>query len=500
MTSIANVNSIKINSSSRSGYGPFYSNKKIVSVDLGGVPWTNNSMVNAFNNCNKLTSVTDINDNVLNMHSTFAYCNDLVNAPKLSNSAVHLGYTFYSCQNLVNAPTIPSFVNDMTYTFGLCYKLVNPPLLPNSVSHLYRTFYSCNSLSTAPVIPNSVINIEGAFSGCKNLTSAPVIPSSVYSVAYAFQSCTNISGDVYVYSSTIAGASGMFNNTTTPKNVYIPYNVSLGIYTDTYNAFNAVGYKPSVIQHGVTIKETPDFAVYNNDWWACGYDGVIHKYLLTQQTQVTVPGTINGKQASINLANFSNKYSLTTTMTTLNLNNAMVTNMAEAFAGASSVINVVTGINTNSICVNMANAFASCRNLTSISSVPGGIKTLFRGFIGCYKLQSLPTFPDTIEDYYLAFDACNGLTTAPIISSNAKNVSRAFSGCNSLSGNVYIKSNKITSAVNCFNITSPLRKNVYIPFKNSDGTNSATYNSFIAAGYKTDGSYQNVYLTNWTPT
>ena len=49
------------------------------------------------------------------------------------------------------------------------------------------------------------------------------------------------------------------------------------------------------------------------------------------------------------------------------------------------------------------------------------------------------------------------------------------------------------NARNCFNTTS-LIKNVYIPFTYENGVNTATYNSFITAGYDEIGTTNGVYL------
>ena len=492
MTSIANVNSVTINTNTFKS-----SAANIVSVDLGYVPWVNNNMYGAFASKTKLTTVTNINDNVTQMYNTFFGCNSLVNAPTLPNSLVNMGYTFFRCYNLVNVPTIPNSVEDMCRAFCECNNIVHPPIIPNSVVNMELCFGTCNNLVTAPSIPDSVTNMSQAFSSCKNLTRAPIIPSSVTSFSYAFNGCVNLTGDVYIYSSIITSASAVFNATSLPKNVYIPYNASLGIYTDTYNSFNSQGYKPDVVKDGVVIRENPNFGVYNTDWWACNYDGEIHKYLnATAQTRINIPGQIGGKQSRINLSNFCNKYNSRTTITTIDLNNSIITNMSEMCASCSNLTTVLN-VNPNSPVTNMASAFASCAKLTSISAIPNNVTYLYRAFIACSNLTTIPNLPKSLVSAGLAFQACNNIVTAPIIHDKIEYMWAMFDNCNKLTGNIYIKSNRVTNAIRCFNGPTTLRKNVYIPFVNSDGTTSATYQAFTAAGYKTDGSYQNVYLMNY---
>jgi hypothetical protein len=57
-----------------------------------------------------------------------------------------------------------------------------------------------------------------------------------------------------------------------------------------------------------------------------------------------------------------------------------------------------------------------------------------------------------------------------------------FSECNNLQGRINILSEDITRASGCFYNTS-LPKDVYIPYTYTNGVNTQTFNSFVAAGY-----------------
>lgn len=209
MTTVT-INSVVINSTSGTAQsGPFRENNTITSVDLGGVPWTSNSMSNAFSGCNKLTAVTNINNSMVNM------CN-----------------AFNQCRNLVNAPVIPNSVTDMSSTFAQCRNLVNAPVIPASVTNMYRTFYHCTNLVNAPVIPASVTKMHAAFEGCKNLT-----------------------GNIYIENNNVSSADMCFFMTTLPKNVYIPFTYSNGVNTKTYNSFISYGYKTDGSVEGVYLKD-----------------------------------------------------------------------------------------------------------------------------------------------------------------------------------------------------------------------------------------------------
>ena len=187
----------------------YYNYQNITSVDLIHTPFVNNSMYNAFYNCQNLKSVTNINDNVKNMSYAFSECSNLVNAPVIPNSVINMSHTFYYCESLENAPVIPNSVVNMAYTF-----------------------YCCSNITNAPVIPNSVVNMCGTFYCCY-LTNAPTIPNS----------------------ENITNAANCFEGTSLTKNVYIPFKYANDEYTSTYNAFIDAGYKIDGSVDGVYLKD-----------------------------------------------------------------------------------------------------------------------------------------------------------------------------------------------------------------------------------------------------
>ena len=232
----------------------FKNNKTIVNIDLCDVPWVNNSMFNAFYNCNNLTSITNINQNVTNMSRTFQSCSNLVNVPVIPNSVTDMSSTFEECASLVNAPVIPNSVTDMYYTFFYCISLVNAPVIPNSVTDMYYTFCYCIRLVNAPVIPNSVTDMYGTFHSCSNLVNVPVIPNSVTHMVSTFNGCSNLTGNIFIQSENITNASGCFTGQP-QKNVYIPFTYENGVNTKTYNAFIDAGYKTDGSVNGVYLKD-----------------------------------------------------------------------------------------------------------------------------------------------------------------------------------------------------------------------------------------------------
>ena len=167
-----------------------------------------------------------------------------------------------------------------------------------------------------------------------------------------------------------------------------------------------------------------------------------------------------------------------------------VTNMAVTFACCSNLVN--TPIIPNSV-TDMFGTFGECNNLLNPPIIPNSVTNMAVTFYNCSNLVNAPVIPNSVTDMALSFEECTNLVNAPVIPNSVTNMYRTFNQCSNLTGNMYIQSENITNATNCFNQTS-LTKNVYIPFTYENGVNTLTYNSFINAGYTTNGSVNGVYL------
>lgn len=153
----------------------------------------------------------------------------------------------------------------------------------------------------------------------------------------------------------------------------------------------------------------------------------------------------------------------------------------------------------------MDDTFFYCYNITTPPVLPTSITFLRTTFCACYNLISAPVIPNNVTNMYGTFWSCNRISQAPIIPENVTTVDYLFASCTNLTGDITIKSTEITNAVNCFLDTS-LTKNVYMPITYVNGVNTATYNSFVAAGYDANGTVNGVYIKdidtlripNWT--
>ena len=153
----------------------------------------------------------------------------------------------------------------------------------------------------------------------------------------------------------------------------------------------------------------------------------------------------------------------------------------------------------------MDDAFFYCHSITIPPILPTNITSLRTTFCDCYNLISAPVIPNNVTDMYGTFWGCSRMSQAPIVPENVTKVAYLFASCTNLTGDITIKSTEITNAVNCFLYTSST-KNVYIPFIYTNGVNTNTYNSFVAAGYDANGTTNGVYIKdidtlripNWT--
>ncbi len=151
--------------------------------------------VDAFKNCDSLTSVT-IPDSVTTIGDwAFCGCNNLTSVT-IPDSVTTIGDgAFYSCHSLTSV-TIPDGVTTIgNDTFYVCNNLTSVTI-PDSVTTIENdAFYGCHSL-TSVTIPNSVKTIGNqAFSSCYALKSV-TIPDSVMTIGNnAFWGCSKLSYD-----------------------------------------------------------------------------------------------------------------------------------------------------------------------------------------------------------------------------------------------------------------------------------------------------------------
>ena len=147
--------------------------QNITSINLHNIPWTDNSMRGAFDQCKNLTSVSGINPNVTNM--AVAFQSTLISeAPIIPNSVINMSGTF-TLTRLTNAPKIPNSVTNMAFTFNYDSYMSNVPDInvPNCICFAY-TFGGCSNLTKSNISSQSVTNALSMYYRCENLTDVNI--------------------------------------------------------------------------------------------------------------------------------------------------------------------------------------------------------------------------------------------------------------------------------------------------------------------------------------
>ena len=429
-------------------YGAFYNSRTIDSVT-----GLNNSVTNmtiAFGNCTNLKSSPTLPSNVTTLDSCFINCTNLTSTPTLPNSVVNLSATFYGCSNLIQVNEIPDSVINMEGTFYKCHNLTSINALPNNVENLAYTFSSTN-IAESPTIPNSVTNMYGTFGNCTKLTTAPTIPDSVtdLSLTFMFDSklyqMPNIPDSITTLDRTFLLCEGFvsWNSSNT-------LSANLETMRMTFVKCTNITYVPSLYNY---TKLTNMYDAFQNCW----------KLSYTPNIPDSVTHMAGTFSCCRNLTNITN----------------LPPNLVNMGAGGSDLIPELPGQHMLE-----SGCFSYCTNLpdTNVPRIPNTVEDMCGTFAGCYTFVNTPTLPTSVINTAECFMSCRNLITTTAIPSNVTNVQNMFAGCTNLTGNIYVASNKIQDASNCFRGATAI-KNLYIPFKNSDNSYSATYNTFKALGY-----------------
>ena len=143
----------------------------------------------------------------------------------------------------------------------------------------------------------------------------------------------------------------------------------------------------------------------------------------------------------------------------------------------------------------MSKAFYNCTNLTTVTNVVSNVTNMYQCYTNCKNLTNIPSIPNSVVDLAFSFQNCSNITSIPSIPLSTTKIYKTFDNCVSLAGDIRIRAQNITNATNAF-INTEAIKNVYIPFRYANHTYTATYNSFINAGYSTTTRKDGVLLKN----
>lgn len=440
----------------------FNGQSSISSVDLKNTAWQNNSMVNAFRDCGNLTSISNISNTVTDMSGAFAGSG--ISSATIPDGVTDLGSPHTVVTNLYgyDLPDYPYFKNDYGYVY------LDTPYVTNSSRMIVRNnttniissenvkqykvervnstyfkiggWYNATRNSAMDLLNIKVSDLTvGTFEGCYNIVNAPTIPNSVINAERIFYNCCNLKE------------------------------------CKTLSSNNNL-----------------DYAFWNcqNLTYVCDIPNGVHtvNYTFSNCRSLTLPPAISNTVTNMYYT-FENCYNL-------NKLPSIPNSVRILYFTFENCISITSMSNVGENVEEMQFTYQSCNNLVTTKPLPESATYLRYVFSRCVNLTQAPSTPRNITCFDGVYANCKSLVTAPIIPDKVYRMYQCFINCTNLTGDILIMSNRLSEArsiENIFNKTS-LTKNVYIPFTYDNGVNTATYNSFIAAGYTTDGSVNGVYL------
>jgi hypothetical protein len=95
-------------------------------------------------------------------------------------------------------------------------------------------------------------------------------------------------------------------------------------------------------------------------------------------------------------------------------------------------------------------------------------------YSNCSNLTGSPACGDNVTNMSYAYENCRKLTGAPVCGPNVTNMCCTYYNCQNLYGNMYVYSNNVSNATNCFTGRSTSNQlNIFV------NLGTASYNSFI---------------------
>jgi len=473
-------------------YNTFY-NCLILESSLE-IPVGVTNMTQSFYNCTRLGDAPVIPNSVTNMYKTFDGCYSLESATDIPESVTDLRWTFSNCTNLKESPEIDAQINDMSGTFYNCQNLVNAPVIPNSVTNMYKTFSDCINLISVPIIHNNIVNMESAFYNCYSLVDAPnmINASNVIDMSQTFYNCNSLMSDkeisYYVWESDDFENKIYFGSEGYELGNEL-YKVIVTKDPETYYGYindeddNYIYYiKNEVPSIGDKIYITYNYKDFEE------YDEIDDiQTVIEDEEEIIYIHLLNH-----NISAHKNEYTNITTSTEYDIDLDYVYEIVNKEETENGYF--VTLRHNDELIEDISienNSYIIYKTIPNIF-LPNNVTNMYMTFYNCQSLVNAPVIPNSVVNMSETFSICDGLENITNIPNSVVDMYRTFYGCESLGGNIYIESENISNATNCFDYTS-LDKNVYIPFQN-DGVNTATYNAFIEAGYKTDVRVNGVLL------
>ena len=349
----------------------------------------------------------------------------IINAWNISSNS----YIFENCTTVVNinCNNISWVDNKAINTFANCPNLKKVVGLNNNLTNIHRSFYNCQNLVTVDHLPNNLTVLDSVFEKCISLKDSPAIPESVTTLYSTYSNCYSLQ-NAPVIPENVTNMKWTFSDC---QNIITPPVIPNSVKDMTETFYNAGLTAGANIPNSVTTVES----TYQN----C--------------TKLVDGGSL-----------------------------PYITNLVRTYKACRNLVDAP--VIPNSV-TTMTATFEGCTNLSNIPTLPHSVTNLSYTFHGCTNLSNMPAIPNSITTLDHTFKACSSLTNLQSIPLSVRNMAGTFQNCTNLPGSLIILSKDVTNAVDCFNGTSNVRKDVFMPFQYVNNTYTPTYNAFVAAGYST---------------
>ena len=326
-------------------------------------------------------------------------------------------------------------------------------------------------------MPSAVTNAQAMVGHTKNFSNYYLLSDSMGSGTHSLKMYTSFQGvnaqpyNIYFTHTTWANATNWtrYWNSSHRKNAYIYFTYANGVATNIYNAFNGASWRGTSgggLDKDPMYNSTSNCYAYNMSkhfcptnnasWWCSPVNGALQYTGVGYSDDDTI-----SFPTSLSVRQYPDRY------TTVSTNTQDMSNMFNGFFKINSWIDVP------STATNLSWAFANCYSLNQpITNY---------GTSGLWVTWGV-AIPNSVTDLSFAFYGCSNLNQKVEVVNSVTNLCQTFRYATGLQGNVFIYSQDVTNAQSCFGSTW-LEKNVYLPFKYSNGVNTQTFNSFLAAGY-----------------
>ena len=333
-----------------------------------------------------------------------------------------------------------------------------------------RLFKGCTSLVNAPKLPDTITSMNNTYEGCTALTNIEYVPSATTSMLGTFKNCTNLEGYVRIPNETVTPDSNTFSGTT--KSIIVEtHSESISNYNFTQIAPANVtvvdigpvyhwDYTPTPLSDFTYIlgSNQTEITQLTTDYFYENWDSSSGTYVLvpaddsTFDPQTTVYIESNdvllvryiGSDTIVNVPDY---YVINGVKYYSKVISAFQWNgISGTFIGNDSIEEVnfdknvsIVGWGFNEYCdCNdyfegwMLKTFKGCSNLTTVSSIPSNVTSMYNTFEGCESLVSVPNIPDSVTVMHETFLNCTSLVDAPAIGNSVTTMYSAFKGCTSL--------------------------------------------------------------------